>query len=152
MRGTHRWAAALLLLATAGSSRAGEDWDLYMLRLVNRARLDPAGEAARIGSSVTDSTPSRPPLAYNLQVETAATNHNNWMHDNFGNAAIASGFVPNSHTHFETLDGGSDTGGHTTNVVGTDVTALDVNAARKPNVLPMPPTIGPPMIWPKAST
>lgn len=29
--------------------------------------------------------------------------------------------------HFETLDGGSDTGGHTTNVVGTDVTALDVN-------------------------
>ncbi len=88
MRGTHRWAAALLLLATAGSSRAGEDWDLYMLRLVNRARLDPAGEAARIGSSVTDSTPSRPPLAYNLQVETAATHHNNWMHDNFATKLV----------------------------------------------------------------
>lgn len=104
MRGKRRWAAVLILVA-AGSSRAGEDWDLYMLRLVNRARLDPAGEATRIGSSVTDSTPSRPPLAYNLQVETAATNHNNWMHDNFGNAAISSGFVPNSHTHFETLNG-----------------------------------------------
>jgi hypothetical protein len=80
-----------------------DDWDLYMLRLVNRARQDPAGEAGRIGSSVTDASPPRPPLAYDFAVGSAATNHNRWMHDNFG--SLASGLIPDSHTHFETTSG-----------------------------------------------
>jgi hypothetical protein len=86
---------------------AGEDsdWELYMLRLVNRARRDPAGEAARIGSSTVDARAPVPPLAYDLLVGDAANNHTDWMHDNFG--AIASGRTPDSFSHYETLDGQS---------------------------------------------
>jgi hypothetical protein len=81
------------------------DWELYMLRLVNRARSDPAGEAARIGSSVTDAHAPVPPLAYDLLVGDTAANHNDWMHDNFG--SITSGRAPDSFTHYETFDGQS---------------------------------------------
>lgn len=79
------------------------DWNLYMLRLVNRARRDPAGEAARIGSSITDAGAPVQPLAYDLLVGEAAINHNDWMHDNFG--GIPSGRTPDTFSHFETLDG-----------------------------------------------
>lgn len=89
----------------AVDASALSDWDLYMLRLVNRARKDPAGEAARIGSSVVDSKNPVPPLAYHELVGVAATKHTLWMHDNFGQ--IASGRVPDSFSHFETLDGTS---------------------------------------------
>ena len=81
------------------------DWDLYMLKLVNRARQDPIGEASRIGSTVTDSHLPSQPLSYNLVVGSAATNHNNWMQNNFG--SISSGRIPDSFSHFETLDGQS---------------------------------------------
>lgn len=81
------------------------DWDLYMLRLVNRARLDPAGEAARIGSSVTDNSTPVQPLAYAVLVGQAATNHNDWMHDSLG--MIATSSSPDSFTHFESVDGTS---------------------------------------------
>jgi len=79
------------------------DWNLYMLRLVNRARTDPAGEPARIGSSVTDPSAPVPPLAYDLLVGDAAKNHNDWMHDNLG--SVPSGRTPDTFSHYETLDG-----------------------------------------------
>lgn len=76
-----------------------------MTRLVNRARRDPAGEASRIGSGVVDTHAPVQPLAYDLLVGAAATNHNNWMHDNFG--SIPSGRTPDSFSHYETLNGQS---------------------------------------------
>jgi len=82
---------------------AQSDWDLYMLRLVNRARQDPSGEAVRIGSSVMDTRPAVAPLAYDLTIAQAAKNHNDWMHNNLG--GIASSKVPDSFSHYETLDG-----------------------------------------------
>lgn len=85
---------------------APSDWDLYMMRLVNRARKDPGGEAGRLGSSVVDSKNPVPPLAYHEIVSAVATNHTLWMHDSFG--LIASGRVPDSLSHFETLDGTSN--------------------------------------------
>ena len=87
----------------AGQASAQSDWNLYMLRLVNRARQDPAGEAGRIGSSVTDFSAAVAPLAYDTTVAQVAKNHNNWMHDNLGN--IASIGAPDSFTHYETLNG-----------------------------------------------
>jgi hypothetical protein len=106
---------------------AQTDWDLVMLRLVNRARLDPAGEAARLGSSVVDSRPPVPPLAYDRATGLCATNHNTWMHLNFGN--IASGRSPDSFTHYETVDGNStgapatSTPGYTGATLGARMTA-----------------------------
>ncbi|MCB9867897.1 MAG: CAP domain-containing protein [Phycisphaerales bacterium] len=94
--------AAAVLLA-AGAAQAADDWDLYMLRLVNRARQNPAGEAARIGSDVTDDRAPVPPLAYQPEVGQAAVNHNTWMIANLGN--IASGSAPDSFSHYETLNG-----------------------------------------------
>lgn len=79
------------------------DYDLLMLRLVNRARLDPAGEAARIGSSTLDTRAPVPPLAYAMLPALAARNHNTWMHANFG--SIPSGRTPDSFSHFESLNG-----------------------------------------------
>ncbi len=40
-----------VVLMCAHVAFAAVDWDLYMLRLVNRARQDPGGEHSRIGSS-----------------------------------------------------------------------------------------------------
>ena len=81
------------------------DWDLLMLRLVNRARLDPSGESVRLGSATIETRVPVPPLAYQRLVGNAATNHNTWMHANLGQ--IASGKVPDSFAHYETLDGTS---------------------------------------------
>jgi len=60
----------------------------YLLELVNRARLDPAGEAARIGIGLNDGLPagtisadSKQPLASNQYLATAAQNHSQWMLD-----------------------------------------------------------------------
>jgi hypothetical protein len=60
----------------------------YMLELVNRARLDPAGEAARYGIGLNDglsagtfSADSKQPLASNQYLATAAQNHSQWMLD-----------------------------------------------------------------------
>ncbi len=92
-----------LILLFGVEAYAENDWDLYMLRLVNRARLDPAGEDARIGSSTGETADPVDPLAYNLLVGNAATNHNNWMHDNLGSGILS--YQPDSFTHYETLDG-----------------------------------------------
>ena len=93
---------ALLALLAPGAA-AQSDWDLHALRLVNRARQDPAAEAALIGSAVTDASAPVPPLAYGPAIGAAEAAHNGWMHDNLD--AIASGQAPDSFTHYETLDG-----------------------------------------------
>jgi Ca2+-binding RTX toxin-like protein len=58
----------------------------YLLELINRARLDPAGEAARFGIGLNDglspgtiSTASKQVLAPNALLEAAATDHTLWM-------------------------------------------------------------------------
>ena len=58
----------------------------YLLELMNRARLDPAGEAARMGTDLnaglaagTIGTAAKQVLAPNAMLETAATNHTLWM-------------------------------------------------------------------------
>ena len=78
----------LLVLTWGGPAYAQSDWDLYMLRLVNRSRLDPGGEPARIGSMVTDNRAPVQPLAYNLLIAQAAQNHTQWMLTNLGNPSI----------------------------------------------------------------
>ena len=57
-----------------------------MLELINRARMDPAGEAARQGISLnqglaagTISTAPKQVLAMNDQLVVAADNHSKWM-------------------------------------------------------------------------
>ena len=58
----------------------------YLLELINRARLDPAGEAARYGIDLnaglapgTISTASKQVLAPNVLLENAAIGHSQWM-------------------------------------------------------------------------
>lgn len=58
----------------------------YLLELINRARLDPAGEAARMGVDLNDglsagqiSTSAKQVLAPNALLEAAATGHTQWM-------------------------------------------------------------------------
>lgn len=58
----------------------------YLLELMNRARLDPAGEAARMGTALnaglspgTISTAAKQVLAPNALLEAAATGHSLWM-------------------------------------------------------------------------
>ena len=64
--------------------------DQYMLELVNRGRLDPQGEAdlylsgdLNEGLSAgTISTDAKQPLAFNLDLNTAAEAHSQWLLDN----------------------------------------------------------------------
>ena len=60
----------------------------YLLELVNRARLDPAGEAQRSGIGLNDglnsgtiTADSKQPLAANPNLATAAQTHSQWMLD-----------------------------------------------------------------------
>lgn len=53
------------------------DWNLYMLRLVNRARTDPVRENAIQGTAYSESATH--PLAYDPLIGRAAQNHNEWM-------------------------------------------------------------------------
>jgi len=113
---------------TIAAEDAQTDWDLVMLRLVNRARSDPAGEASRLGSSVVDIRAALAPLAYDRSMGKAATNHNAWMHLNIG--GISSGRTPDSFTHYETEDGNSNgtpaasTPGYTGASLGQRVSAV----------------------------
>src|SRR5262245_55053283 len=59
-----------------------------LLELINRARLDPVGEATRYGIDLnqglapgTISGTPKPPLAPNANLATAAQNHSQWMLD-----------------------------------------------------------------------
>ena len=81
--------ALLLLLCTAVASFAAAptDHEQYMLQLINRARNDPAGEAARFGMGLNDdisssnqiSTDPKPPLAMNDLLIDSARQHSDWM-------------------------------------------------------------------------
>ncbi|WP_270937827.1 CAP domain-containing protein [Falsiroseomonas oryzae] len=58
----------------------------YLLELINRARLDPAGEAARFGIGLNDgltagtiSTTAKAPLAFNPLLIDAARGHSDWI-------------------------------------------------------------------------
>jgi Ca2+-binding RTX toxin-like protein len=58
----------------------------YLLELVNRARMDPSGEAARLGIGLNDglsagtiSATAKQPLAFNAALIDAARGHSEWM-------------------------------------------------------------------------
>lgn len=54
----------------------------YMLELVNRARSDPAAEAARLGASLgTNTAAPKQPLAFDADLIEAARLHSAWMLD-----------------------------------------------------------------------
>ncbi len=62
-------------------------WDQYLLELINRARSDPAAEAARFGIGLNEgvapedtiSPDPKQPLAMNLCLVDAAQDHSQWM-------------------------------------------------------------------------
>ena len=64
-------------------------YDQYLLELVNRARMDPLGEAARYGISLNEGVPPadtispdpKQPLAMNLSLLDSAQQHTQWMID-----------------------------------------------------------------------
>jgi len=65
------------------------DYEQYLLELINRARADPAEEAARSGIDLNEglapgtlSSDLKQPLAMNLELLTAARGHSQWMIDN----------------------------------------------------------------------
>ncbi len=98
-----RFVTVVLLVGTAQQSLAQvarngapcatpvvSDWDLYMLKRVNAVRQR---EGVRI-------------LRYDAKVDAAATGHTGWMLRNIGR--IESTDVPDSFSHYETLDGKPD--------------------------------------------
>lgn len=63
--------------------------EVYVLELVNRARFDPAAEAARYGIGLNDgitgtqiTAERKSPLAHNLLLVDSARTHSQWMLDN----------------------------------------------------------------------
>ena len=83
-----------LVFAESALPQVPTDWNLYMLRLVNAARTDPASEDLLRGTSYGE-TPTHP-LAYDLLLGRAAQNHSEWMGANRdGN------WPPDSFTHTE---------------------------------------------------
>ncbi|NEQ73911.1 MAG: hemolysin [Okeania sp. SIO2C9] len=63
--------------------------DQYMLELINRGRQDPAAEADHYNIDLNEglaqdtiSTDAKQPLAFNLNLNTAANEHSQWMLDN----------------------------------------------------------------------
>ncbi|HYC01935.1 MAG TPA: CAP domain-containing protein [Azospirillaceae bacterium] len=61
-------------------------FEQYMLELLNRARSDPAGEAARLGIDLNQGLPAgtitatpKQPLAFNMLLIDAARAHSDWM-------------------------------------------------------------------------
>jgi hypothetical protein len=85
------------------------DWDLYMLRLVNRARIDPVGENIRQQTDF-EQVPVGP-LAYDTLIGRSAQNHDQWMALNRDNPDIDdptnTSPAPDSFAHYETLNGNS---------------------------------------------
>ena len=76
-------------------------YEQLLLELVNRARLDPAGEALRYGISLNQDLPPgtligtvRQPLAPNTFLRDAAHRHSDWMlnHDTFSHMGAGNSF------------------------------------------------------------
>jgi serralysin len=65
------------------------NYEQYLVELVNRARANPAAEAARYGVALNEGVPSedtisstpKQPLAINLNITDAARDHSQWMID-----------------------------------------------------------------------
>jgi hypothetical protein len=80
-------AQAALILYSHGDPTPAEQ---YMLELVNRARANPAAEAARYNIDLNEGVPSdetisstpKQPLAFNANITQAARGHSQWMLDN----------------------------------------------------------------------
>ncbi len=83
-----------LAFAESSLPQVPTDWNLYMLKLVNAARTDPAGEDILRGTSYGE-TPTHP-LAYDLRLGRSAQNHSEWMGANRN-----SNWAPVSFTHTE---------------------------------------------------
>jgi uncharacterized repeat protein (TIGR01451 family) len=73
------------------------DYEQYLVELINRARTDPAAEAARYSIDLNEglapgaiSSDPKQPLAINLELLTAARVHSQWMIDNnsFGHTGV----------------------------------------------------------------
>ena len=88
-------AAAQPMLFTHGDPSPNEQ---YLLELVNRARANPAAEAARLGIDLnqglapgTITTAPKPPLALQPQLITTARAHSQWMldTDTFSHTGVA---------------------------------------------------------------
>jgi hypothetical protein len=88
-------------LAQSTAEQVPTDWDLYMLRLINRARTDPTAEDFRQGTNYGESV--APPLAYSTILGRAAQNHTEWMGANRNNPRLDT-----SYDHHETLNGAPD--------------------------------------------
>ncbi|MBN2293799.1 MAG: PEP-CTERM sorting domain-containing protein [Pirellulales bacterium] len=122
----------LASLAFAESSLPQEptDWNLYMLRLVNAARTDPAGEDLRRGTSYGE-TPTHP-LAYDLLLGRAAQNHSEWMGANRDNNWPPASF---SHTEWSPSTGFTGAGpgdratytGYNWDSVGENILIYSIN-------------------------
>jgi uncharacterized protein YkwD len=81
-------AAAVLTPTIAYSHGDPTDFEQLMLELVNRARSDPAAEAARYGIDLNEGLAAnqldpapKQPLAFNPNIITAARLHSQWMLD-----------------------------------------------------------------------
>ena len=79
-------------------------YEQYLLELVNRARLDPSGEAAREGIGLNDglapgtiSATPKQPLAFNPRLIDAGRSHSDWMlaTDTFSHVGM-SGSLPDA--------------------------------------------------------
>lgn len=98
MKRSFRLRAWALCLLGAGAQGAGAqsiyhhgeptDYEQLMLELVNRARADPAAEAARLGIGLNDgldagtiSPEPKPPLAFHPFLIASARGHSQWMLD-----------------------------------------------------------------------
>ena len=84
MPATERLEPRRLLAATDPTAA-----EQYMLELINRARANPAAEAASLGIDLNEGLPAgtitadaKQPLAFNPQLTTAALNHTSWMIQN----------------------------------------------------------------------
>ncbi|MBI1335775.1 MAG: hypothetical protein GC164_02305 [Phycisphaera sp.] len=72
------------------SAVAPDAYEVYMLELINRARANPAAEAALFGIDLNEGVPSnetittdpKQPLAFNVYLNDAAQQHSQWMIDN----------------------------------------------------------------------
>lgn len=99
-REIRRFALAPLLLAAllslfAANARAvpiqPTEIEQYLLELINRARANPTGEAARYGIDLNESPPGvnlnisptpKQPMAFNFYLNDATDKHGQWMLDN----------------------------------------------------------------------
>ena len=78
----------VLLIVLAGITAGPDNYEQYLLELINRGRADPAAEAARYGIDLNEGLPSgaisfdpKPPLAPNPELIDAARAHSQWMID-----------------------------------------------------------------------